>query len=183
MSKVSKQLSWLLRHGAKEVKLKVDEAGFVAIKDVLCYLSIVNQELLDIVATDNKSRFEIKGDKIRACQGHSMLDAEALEKTWEEYTADAPVWHGTSFNVVGQILKQGLLPGTRSHVHLAEELDSTVGKRANVAVMLKVDPIKVREHGIKLFKSPNGVILARTIPADCIVEVVPITRKARQNLA
>lgn len=175
---MSKQLSWLLRHGAKEVKIDIDDAGWVAIKDVLSYLSITIQDLADVVDTDNKSRFEIKGDKIRAAQGHSMLDAEALEKTWEEYASDEPVWHGTNLNVVDQIMKEGILPGARSHVHLAEELDSTVGKRANVAVMLKVDPIKVRQHGIKLFKSSNGVILARTIPTDCIVEVVPISRKA-----
>src|SRR5687767_10492376 len=111
----------------------MDSAGWVTIDhDVLNYFSIARAELDEIVATDNKSRFEVKGNKIRAAQGHSLpLNIDEMEESWEEYTSDVPVWHGTNLAVITSIKKEGLLPGARSHVHMAEELDSKVGKRAN----------------------------------------------------
>jgi putative RNA 2'-phosphotransferase len=66
-------------------------------------------------------------------------------------------------------------------VHLAEAIDSTVGKRAAVDVMLEVSPTRLREHQIGLYRSPNGVILARHVPAGAIVRGVPVTQRARRD--
>jgi putative RNA 2'-phosphotransferase len=48
-----------------------------------------------------------------------------------------------------------------------------VGKRAQVDVLLEVSVARLRDHGLTVWRSPNGVLLVRRVPPDCIVRVVP----------
>ncbi len=100
---------------------------------------------------------------------------EALEASWVPVVRDEPVWHGTRASVVDKIVAEGIRPMGRTHVHLAGELDSRVGKRANVDVMLAVDPKQLDG----LWVSPNGVFLARMVPGTAIVDLVAMTRAAQ----
>ena len=80
----SKKLSWLLRHGAREVGLPMDAAGWVSVPEVLRALSITRAQLEHAVATNRKRRLQLDGERVRACQGHSAdgtpvtLDTAAL---------------------------------------------------------------------------------------------------------
>lgn len=186
----SKRVSWLLRHGAPERGIAMDPAGWVAVGDVLRELRLSEQRLDAVVAQNDKARFERSGDRIRATQGHSALGGEgvsleALEASWLHHAGDEPIFHGTSVEAAFSIAKDGILSQKRSHVHLAPSATSKVGKRWNVDVLLEVSPARVRAHGLPLFQSPNGVVLARRIPPGCVVGVAPLTRKAQgalQNL-
>lgn len=184
-TRASHALSRLLRHGAGEAGLDMDAAGWAAVSDVLRALGMARATLESAVRDNNKARFEVRGERIRACQGHSRegmpVTAEALEATWDRYEGDGPVWHGTRMTVLEGIAREGILPGDRTHVHLAEALDSTVGKRASVDVMLEVSPARLAAHGIGLFVSPNGVILARSVPPAAIVGVRPMTDRAHRH--
>ncbi|HET6988606.1 MAG TPA: RNA 2'-phosphotransferase, partial [Kribbella sp.] len=97
--------------------------GWAAIADVLSVLHL-NRTALDVAVRDNdKQRLQVEGDWIRACQGHSLngmpVTREALENSWERvYPADL-LWHGTNHAVLPAIQRDGLLPGRRTHVHLA----------------------------------------------------------------
>ena len=179
----SKKLSWLLRHGAREVGLPMDAAGWVSVPEVLRALSITRAQLEHAVATNRKRRLQLDGERVRACQGHSAdgtpVTLEALEASWVTLTGDALVWHGTSRGALESIAAAGLVPAQRTHVHLAEALESVIGKRAAVDVMLGVDPSRVRAAGVGLFTAPNGVILARRVPREAIVRLEPMTRRAR----
>jgi putative RNA 2'-phosphotransferase len=168
--KGSIKISWLLRHGMKEVGLKYNATGWISIKDVLNYFNISFAQLEEIVNKNNKKRFEMTETSIRACQGHSKslgLNIAALEKSWKEYDGDY-AWHGTTNENVQRILKDGLKSMKRTHVHMAPEEKSVVGKRHNTPVMLKINVKRARMLGIKVFCSSNGVVLAREIPASCI---------------
>lgn len=172
VTRASHALSALLRHRAGEVGLAMDAAGWAEVADVL-RLARLSAELLDAaVRENNKSRLEVRGGRIRACQGHSLagmpVTLEALEASWEEDLRDGLIWHGTSPEAAGSIAREGLLPGERTHVHLADATDSRVGKRAGVALLLGVDPAALRASGLRVYRSPNGVLLARRVPAACI---------------
>lgn len=186
-ARVSHKLSWLLRHGAREAKLSMDAAGWALIDDVLSIVRVPRAVLDDVVRENNKSRYELRGDRIRACQGHSLagtpVTLEALEASWQLDTRADPIWHGTNLDVLASIAKEGLLPIERTHVHLAEGLESAVGKRANVAVMLKVEPARLRAEGIGLYRSPNGVLLVRRVPPSCITDVECVSSRAKRDEA
>ena len=79
--------------------------------------------------------------------------------------------------------KEGISAQRRSHVHLAPSTTSKVGKRWNVDLLLEISPARVRAHGLPLFESPNGVLLARRIPADCVTGVQVLTRRAQSMRA
>ncbi len=178
----SKRLSWLLRHGAPEARVRMDPAGWMAIDDVLRYLHMTRPRLDEVVRSNDKQRLQVEGERIRCCQGHSTasgVSVEALEASWNPFTGTSRIWHGTTADVVGAIADSGLLPQKRTHVHLAPALSSVVGKRAEVEVMLGIDPDRVRAAGIGIFVAPNGVILARRIPAECIVELRAMTQRSR----
>ncbi|NEO15008.1 MULTISPECIES: tRNA 2'-phosphotransferase [unclassified Moorena] len=181
----SKQLSWLLRHGAHEQRLAMDEAGWMDVDELLAFLNISRTELELIVNTNNKARFQLVDQRVRACQGHSVenhaVTRKALEASWSEYVGNASIWHGTTADAVENIAHQGILPITRTHVHCASAWDSIVGKRANVAVMLEISPAKIRKAGFNIFFAPNGVVLVRHIPPDAIISLVALTKRAKKR--
>ena len=96
---ISKKIAWLLRHGALESKLSMDEAGWVQSSDLLRFLDIEEEELFSMVQRNTKARYEIQGNRIRATQGHSVagtpVSLEALEQSWCLYESAQSCWHGT----------------------------------------------------------------------------------------
>ncbi len=182
----SKRLSWLLRHGAPEAGVPMDPAGWVEIGDLLGFFSMRRATLDELVRTNNKRRLQIEGTRIRCCQGHSVrsgVSAAALEASWQIYDDEGTIWHGTSAAALPSIAREGVLPQRRTHVHLAPTLASVVGKRAQVDVMIGVDPQRLRSAGEMLWRAPNGVILARRIPPEQIIDLRPMTRRTRAQEA
>jgi putative RNA 2'-phosphotransferase len=184
-TKASKQLSWLLRHGADEAGLPMDAAGWAEVDDVRRVLGISRDALEAAVRDNTKQRLELRGTRIRATQGHSLagmpVTCDALEASWALHEDDASVFHGTRIKALEGIAREGILPGERTHVHLAEATDSAVGKRDAVDVMLEVSPAALRALGFPLYRSPNGVILARRVPALAIVGLLPQIDRARRK--
>ncbi len=182
-TQLSKRLSWLLRHGATESGLSMDAAGWVRVDEVLGALDIGPDQLRQAVEENTKSRLQWDGDRLRACQGHSTqgtpVTADALERSWTPYNGAGPLWHGTALDVLEPIVREGLKPMARTHVHLAAETHSSVGKRANVDVMLEVDVTRLMALGQRVFESPNGVLLVRAVPPGAITGLVACTHKAR----
>lgn len=185
IKKLSHRMSWMLRHGAGELKLSMDPAGWVLITDLLHHLHATEMELDEVVRHNNKSRYQVDGEYIRAAQGHSLegmpVTQKALEASWEIYQGPETVWHGTNVNALVGISSEGIVPGRRTHVHLAAEIDSRVGKRANVGVMLQVSATRLRSRSYEIFVSPNGVLLTRFVPPSCIVGMRAMTRTARNQ--
>ncbi|WP_437940153.1 RNA 2'-phosphotransferase [Sorangium sp. So ce341] len=185
LTDMSKKLSWLLRHGAPSMGVTMDEAGWVAVDDVLRALGIPRSLLDAVVETNTKNRLEIRGDRVRASQGHSRegmpVTLAGLEASWEEVLGDASIWHGTSVDAVPSIAREGIRPAARTHVHCTDAPGSAVGKRAKVDVLLEISPARLRARGVRVFRSPNGVILAREVPASCLVGLLPIAARAKRE--
>ncbi len=185
LTKKSKQLSWLLRHGAADEGLSVDPAGWVPVRQVLDALRLSMEELRYVVAHNNKQRLQLEETRVRACQGHSEampVTLEALEASWEVYPDDAPLWHGTTLAAIEGIAQDGLLPVKRTHVHLAPSRDSLVGKRHNTPVLLEVSPERIREAGQGIYQAQNGVVLVQSVPPRCIVRAHATSKTARRNI-
>jgi putative RNA 2'-phosphotransferase len=187
VTQASKKLSWLLRHGARESGVAMDAAGWAPVAEVLRALRMTRSLFDEAVATNTKSRLEIAGDRVRASQGHSPsgtpVTLDALEASWASWSGEGPLWHGTHANALPGIARLGILSGERTHAHLTDSLESAVGKRSQVDVMLEVSPALLRAEGIGIHRSPNGVILIRHVPPACIVGLVPMTKRARADEA
>src|SRR5271170_5993015 len=106
----SKKLSWLLRHGAGEAGLEMDAAGWADVEDVRRVLHIGRDALEAAVHDNTKARLELRGKRIRACQGHSLrgmpVTCEALEATWVVHEGDTHVFHGTRIAALEGIARE-----------------------------------------------------------------------------
>lgn len=78
--KLSKEISYALRHAPWKYELVLDENGFVPIEQLLHSLNSLNEygrnvtkeDLEYIISNSDKKRHEIVGDKIRALYGQSV---------------------------------------------------------------------------------------------------------------
>lgn len=86
--KLGKYLAYILRHNPNELKIKLDSEGFVDI-DILTFAingkkifheEIKNKGIEIAVKNDNKGKFEIKNNKVRALYGHSILEITNTNK-------------------------------------------------------------------------------------------------------
>jgi len=168
--KVSKYVSYLLRHNPED--LEMDGKGFVELDQLLSKVRrrfpTVNKKLLvEMVEQSERRRFEIVDDRIRALYGHT-IDVHLHLK---EDTQVERLYHGTTPEAAEQILGKGLQPMKRRRVHLSptKEIAYEVGKRrTDSPVILMVDVIEARNHGLRFFKAGDKVYVCKHVPAKYI---------------
>ena len=174
-TKLSKEVSYALRHAPWEYELEFDEQGFVPIEQLLHSLNSLNEydrditkeDLEYIIAHGDKVRHEIVGGKIRALYGHTVL------KKIEKIKATPPdvLYHGTAHRFLDSILKNGLLPMKRQYVHLSIDVDTAniVGKRRDEnPVILVIDAKTASKDGIVFYIGNDKVWLCDKLPAKYI---------------
>lgn len=160
-----KKLAFLLRH---DRSYPFDAHGWREVSDLMKNHGYTMEELEEIVATNNKHRFEFSEDKsrIRARQGHSVhVDVELEEKMPPD-----TLYHGTAKAFLDSILEKGIIKGNRLYVHLSstKETAANVGKRHGEPVVLAIDAKKMSEDGLRFFFSRNGVWLTDYIDVKYI---------------
>ncbi|KAI8388065.1 phosphotransferase KptA/Tpt1 [Radiomyces spectabilis] len=170
--RLSKTLSYILRHGAVKEKLNMRSDGYVALNELLARpkLKGVTQEQVEhVVKTNDKQRFHLKCEDdqwwIRANQGHSLkvkdMDLELLTDPLETCI------HGTKLVHWNAIKNEGLHKMGRNHIHFSIGLpaDASVisGMRSNSEVFIYIDMAKAMADGIKFYRSSNKVILTEGV--------------------
>ena len=127
--RTSKFLSLILRHEPERVGLKLGEAGWVGVDELLKAVnsqgvSLTLDQLKHIVATSDKKRFAFSedGQRIRASQGHSLeVDLQYAPQTPPEI-----LYHGTATRFLDSIRQHGLQKMERHDVHLSAETKLTL---------------------------------------------------------
>jgi len=168
--KISKFLSRILRHSPETIHLSMDKNGWVNINELIENANkYTNMRLTDdliktIVQTNDKQRYIISedGKRIRANQGHSI----AVDLELESKTPPDILYHGTAERFLDSIMKNGLKPMNRQHVHLSQTKETafSVGKRHGESIVLSINAKKMYEDGYKFYLSENKVWLADKVP-------------------
>lgn len=168
--RTSKFLSKVLRHAPESVGLRLDQAGWTDVEALLdaarrAGVPLDRATLDRVVAENDKQRFAFSPDgrRIRASQGHSVrveLGLEAVEPP-------EVLFHGTAETNLASILREGLRPGRRTHVHLSadEQTAVAVGRRHGQPVVLRVPAGRMHRDGHAFYRSDNGVWLTDHVPA------------------
>lgn len=156
---LSRRLAYILRHSNLP-----DYNGWVKNNEIMNELAISQQELKQIVMNDNKGRFELLEDKVRALYGHS-IDVDL------NLTPSIPpleLYHGTAEKYFEDIYikEQGLKPQKRNYVHLSEtiEMAEEVGSRHGQPIVLAIDTELMIEDGYKFYKVTNGIWITDCVP-------------------
>ena len=168
--RMGKRLAFLLRHDKEALMLgKIDEHGWRKVEE-LEVMGFTRGLLDEIVATNNKQRFEYSDDgkKIRARQGHSInVDVELAETTPPDV-----LYHGTATRFLESIYAEGLVHGNRLYVHLSadEATAINVGKRHGTPFVIKIDCRKMLADGCKFYLSNNGVWLTKQVLPEYFID-------------
>jgi putative RNA 2'-phosphotransferase len=171
VTKISKYLSYHLRHKPEEIGLTLETGGWVAVDQLLKAAEkhdfpISREELNYVVENSDKKRFSFDetGSKIRANQGHSVT----IDLELKPITPPDILYHGTGEKYLTTILEQGLLKMSRHHVHLSADLETAkkVGQRKGKVVIFTIDAKKMRENNYQFFCSDNGVWLVDHVPPE-----------------
>lgn len=162
--KISKFLSYILRHHPELIDLNLDEKGWANVNEIIAKSANDNQgftfeELNEIVETNDKKRFVFNEDKtrIRANQGHSI----GIDLNLKPQQPPELLYHGTAQANVDSILKTGIEKRSRQHVHLSLDIETAtkVGMRHGKPIILTISTGKMFEDGILFYLSENNVWL------------------------
>mmetsp|Transcript_20806 Transcript_20806/g.38883 ORF Transcript_20806/g.38883 Transcript_20806/m.38883 type:complete len:193 (+) Transcript_20806:631-1209(+) len=184
-TKLSRKLSYLLRHGAVKEGIQIDSAGFVAVPDLLQHFSgaYTETDIRAVVQNNDKQRFLLQESngivRIRANQGHSIrdIDADQLLERIEDPNQAKVCIHGTYLCHLDSIMKSGLQRMKRNHIHFAagEVDDNQVisGMRTRCEVKIYINVEAMLRDGIPLYRSSNNVLLSPgPIPPKYFAKVV-----------
>lgn len=162
--RISKALSYLLRHGAVKEKLNIDGDGYVAVEEILKHNRLKSHQatlgdIERIVANNDKQRFHLANNKICANQGHSLQVGEDSMVLLNKETIPGEVYHGTYKQKLPLIMQTGLNKMTRNHIHFTTS-GGISGIRKSANVLIYIDTAKCLAEGIQFYQSKNGVILS-----------------------
>ena len=170
-TRVSKFLSFVLRHHPDAIGLELDDAGWVEVETLLresraSGTAITRADLEEVVATSPKRRFALSehGLRIRARQGHSV----GVELGYEPATPPEQLFHGTVAGALESIRAQGLMRMARLHVHLSSDRGTAtnVGQRRGAPIILTVRAGQMHRGGFVFYVSANGVWLTEHVPPE-----------------
>jgi len=173
----SKFLSYVLRHQPDSIGIKLDEQGWTEISGLMSQAAKHGkrfrlEDLHEAVRSSDKQRFGISEDglRIRANQGHSVKVDLALPVT----VPPDVLYHGTASRFIASIMKEGLRPGSRHHVHLSTTIATarTVGARHGAPVILQVMAQQMHADGFQFFVSANGVWLCDNVPSKYLIRMI-----------
>lgn len=173
--KVSRYMSYLLRHNPENLKMDVE--GFVDFKELLEkvreHFRVSRELVIKIVEESDRKRFELVKDKIRALYGHTI----PVELEFEEEKLIKILYHGTTPGAASKILGKSLRPMKRRWVHLSPSIETAklVGlRRTDKPVILQVDVEKARKDHVKFYKATENVYLCRRIEPEHITRTLQV---------
>lgn len=173
---LSKFLSLVLRHDPGAIGIVLDAQGWTDIAVLLDKAAVTGKAIARadfdlVVSLNDKRRFSLSEDgrRIRAAQGHSV----DVELALTPVTSPPPLYHGTATRFLDAILREGLKPQSRRHVHLSGDVETarTVGRRHGRPVVLRIDVAAAIARGVPFYRADNGVWLTTEVPAALLAIV------------
>lgn len=173
--KLSKEMSYALRHAPWEYELELDDEGFAPIGQLLAAINegggygrdVTISDLHEAISRSDKKRHEVVGNRIRALYGHTV--PKKIEK--EAAEPPATLYHGTTHKAAETIRSEGLKPMGRQYVHLSLDMETAqkVGaRRDSDPVILAIDSAAAFKDGTPFYIGNDKVWLADEVPARFI---------------
>ena len=165
-------LARALRHAPEAYGVTLDREGWADLTMLVEHLRLrarprwkrlTETEVLELIAADPDERFECGDGRIRALYGHSIegLTVGTIE------CPPAVLYHATSADLVANILRVGLRPMSRCHVHLTADRDYAhrlAEAKQEGWVLLAVAAREVSRMGMRLRRANRHVWLAESVP-------------------
>lgn len=171
--KISKFLSYVLRHNPGKIGIQLDEAGWVPVNELVDQsrkhgMRFTKEDIKEVIRQSDKPRFIFSNDDryIRATYGHSVPAELGYEPT------EPPQWlyHGTAERNIESIRQSGIQPQNRQFVHLSvdKQTATQVGQRHGKPVVLTISAKTMYNDGHTFYRSDAGIWLTKQVPPSYI---------------
>ncbi len=169
LKRVSKSMSYVLRHRPDTIGITLDAQGWVTVDDLIRAFarggkSYTRQLIEQVVAKNDKRRFEFSDDgrSIRARQGHSI----EIDLGYERAEPPGVLYHGTATRNLDSIFDKGLNKGNRHHVHMSTDKQTMldVASRHGKPVLLAIDARRMHDDAHVFYVTGNDVWLTDHVP-------------------
>lgn len=160
-------ISGALRHFPDDLGLAMNQHGWVGV-DVLVdammtrYKWANKEKLFSIIESDEKGRYEIKGNKIRARYGHSVdIDLDYDMNTIPK------LFYGASREEVDILLEKGIKPMKQRYVHLSTSTEKAIEVariHTEDPVLLVINAEQAQKDGVNILKATENIVLTDEIP-------------------
>ena len=165
--RISRFLSYLLRHHPKEYSIAIDRNGFAQWSEVIAIVrerfpEVTEEQMYAVVAASEKQRFEFKDGKVRATYGHSF----PVDLGLEPVEPPPQLYYGTARDLAQSILRKGLKPRDRQYVHLSASATEAiaVGRRRDpTPAIIVVDATAAHAEGFRFYAS-GPLFLTENVP-------------------
>lgn len=167
LDRLSRFLSFLLRHRPPDYPLDFDRQGFVPWDALVArvkarFPDAAEEDIRGIVSGSDKQRFELRGERVRATYGHSF----AVDLGGESIAPPENLYFGTARDLAQTLLRDGLKPRGRAYVHLSADLEEAVAvgrRRDPIPAVIVIAARDAHESGVEFYSS-GPLYLAASIP-------------------
>ncbi|MCY3410538.1 MAG: RNA 2'-phosphotransferase [Candidatus Heimdallarchaeota archaeon] len=171
---LAKYLTLILRHKPEQVNAHLDSVGYlnISIDELAERMQTTTSELITLVEKDEKQRFNIRDNKIRANFGHSVnISLYTEENQLKKEDLPEILYHGTKNDNLHSIKETGLKPMERQFVHLSRTRDWAleVGRRfRGTPTIITIDVHKAKKNNVKFWNAGPKTIISTEIPCECM---------------
>lgn len=166
--RISRFLTYLLRHRPKDYPLVFDARGFVDWRDVVelvqeRFYDVTEEQIEAVVDGSEKKRFELTDGKVRATYGHSF----PVELGGQVAQVPAELYFGVARDLAQSMLRSGLQPRDRQYVHLsatAKEAESVARRHDPAPTILVIDARAAQSEGVSFYQA-GPLFLTGSVPA------------------
>jgi putative RNA 2'-phosphotransferase len=171
-------LALVLRHAPEKFNVDMDINGWVSTRDLSNAIANSRRHLhwvrawhFEAIANaDEKGRWQVENEMIRATYGHS------IEIELDLPTDDIPdaLYWPCEQGEVDSLLQFGILSGSRKHIHLSLTIGHALeaGRvHINRPAILEVDTIRAVAEGHTIFRAGTTVFLTEEVPPSALFQV------------
>lgn len=176
LTRLSKRLSFVLRHHPDKIGIHLDQYGRVNLADLITHFNRhfgtpINEAIIrKIMTQSDKQRYAIEGSMIRALYGHSIPVKPLTPPTMPPEV----LYHGTTHSAARFIETEGLKKMDRDFVHLSANVKMAVqvGRRRDPKpVIFEVAASRAAQSGILFYPTESGVWLVDAMPAAFLKKI------------
>ena len=173
---LARMLALALRHAPEKFDLEMDINGWIDVKDIIRQFKqsggkrfhwLRPHHFRAIVETDQKGRYEVRGNTIRATYGHTV----EIELDLPTDNIPDALYFPCDPEQTENLLDVGISPGGRAHVHLSASIRSAAEAghvHFPLPTILEVDTAQMNAAGETIWHAGITVYLTENVPAQYI---------------
>ena len=175
---LGRMLALVLRHAPEKFNVEMDINGWVNARELSeniakqrrHYHWLRGWHFAAIASADDKGRYQVEGDMLRATYGHS------IELELDLPTDDIPeaLYWPCEPDQVPTIMELGITAGDRKHVHLSKSISNAMEAghvRISRPAILEVDTVRAIADGHVIYRAGKTVYLVDEMPGEYLYQI------------